>query len=73
MNQALYAHMNNKRKMKKKKESLPNKCETLSSNPSTTKKKEELQGGWCTEIYLFLVGLGFELRALCLQSKCSTA
>jgi hypothetical protein len=34
MNQALYAHMNNKRKMKKKK--------ALSSNPSTANNKEIL-------------------------------
>jgi hypothetical protein len=48
MNQALYAHMNNKRKMKKKKitkakrgvaqvaECLPRQYKTVSSNPSTT-------------------------------------
>jgi hypothetical protein len=29
MNQALYAHMNNKRKMKKKKKEKKNPCETI--------------------------------------------
>jgi hypothetical protein len=56
MNQALYEHMNNKRKMKKKKkekkiyvrasrvvqvlERLPSKCEALSSNPNNCQKNK---------------------------------
>jgi hypothetical protein len=52
MNQALYAHMNNKRKMKKKKkqnkfgrtaqvaERLPSKNKAWNSSPSTTKEKK---------------------------------
>jgi hypothetical protein len=40
MNQALYAHKNNKRKMKKKKECLPSKHEVLNSNSTATKKKK---------------------------------
>jgi hypothetical protein len=38
MTQALYAHMNNKRKKKH----LPSKCEDLSSNPSSAKNKTKL-------------------------------
>jgi hypothetical protein len=59
MNQALYAHMNNKRKKKKtntqyKKKGgdrvaqvggcLSSKCEALSANPSTNKEKKSNPG-----------------------------